>query len=266
MKPLGASWRPLRGLVGRSGGLLGASWGGRLELLAVWGACARLLRSSPLAAQPRGAQYMKRGPRPAIRVTSEGRALHQAICLLILALGSYRHRAWVAGQRLLGYLFGVSCHASRAPHGATCEVSWCVLGAVCGPLGASFGTLGGRLGACWRSGSVDLGRRARNVRWNSPSWAPLRPSRAPLGPSWGSLGPSLGSPGGLLDRLGAILGASWAVLGAVIRCEDQRSEYAENVQFPKRNGAILGIRGTLGEHFGAFLGRLGGLQGALRPF
>ena len=70
------------------------------------------------------------------------------------------------------------------------------------PLGASQGPLGNL-----------LGRRARKVNSDPPSWGPLGPSWAALRPSWGTLGGLLGRLGALLGRHGAPLGASWAVLG-----------------------------------------------------
>ena len=98
---------------------------------------------------------------------------------------------------------GVSWEASGEPLGGSFEASWGPFGdllgffsfwASCGPLGTSFGPLGGLLAVS----GAHLGRRARNVSWSSPSWAPL--------------GAILGRLGRILDRLGAPLGRLGALL------------------------------------------------------
>ena len=56
--------------------------------------------AAPISALPCGAQYMKRGPRPALHVTAEGCALRQPNCLLIYwhsALTATVPGLWVRG-------------------------------------------------------------------------------------------------------------------------------------------------------------------------
>ena len=95
---------------------------------------------------------------PAIRVTAEARALHQAICLLIYWPSAHTATVpglWVRGfwdtcLGSLGMLLGRLLEPLVKPLGA----SWRPFG---GLLGASFGPLGGLLGYCWRSGGSSWG-------------------------------------------------------------------------------------------------------------
>ena len=85
-------------------------------------------------------------------------------------------------------LVGISWLTSRGPLEGNFEASW-------GPLWGLLGSLLGLLAASWgllAIWGINLGRKARNVSWNSPSWT--------------AIGEILSRLGRLFNRLRALLG------------------------------------------------------------
>ena len=135
------------------------------------------------------------------------------------AFGLYCHRAWVVGQRLIGYLLGSPgmllgrlLEPVLKPLGASWGLFGGLLGPLLGLLGASWGLL-----AVWGPLGAEGSKCELDFPLLGPSWGHLGPSLAPLGPSWGSPGPSWGSLGGclLVERVFKPLGVSRGPLGGL---------------------------------------------------
>jgi len=141
---------------------------------------------------------------------------------------SLMHLCW----GLLGSLWGVSWKQSWSLFGtlgSRLKSTWGLF------LGLFWGLSGGSLEPAGGLGGP-LGRRARTVTLNSPSWAPLGASWAALGPSWAPLGALLGCLGALLGACWVVMGRSWGPLGPSWPLRDQQNESAKNVRF------LIGMR------------------------
>ena len=79
-----------------------------------------------------------------------------------------------------------------------------------------------------------------------------------MGPSWGASSAVLGLPLGLL---GPCWGDLRGLLGRLGRCEDQKSECAEQVRLPQGIGRYLPLGALLGVPLGGLLGCLEAILG-----